>query len=242
MKKWIQKLLCPGVAAAGLAGFGLRYWLFTTGIDERGLLLTDHPAHILILLWTGLIMAALAVFVWQCPKQLRKPLPGSLVGFWGCMVAAVGILIANVLELTTANDGVTIASSVMGVLAAFGLLYMGIRRKSGHRGSMVAFTLIILYYMTHLILQYRMWSAQSQLQIYFFPLMASVFLMLFAYHRAALDVHGNHFRRYIFFNQAALFCCLLSLNTDSWLFYLAMAVWAATDLYIPEQTQQEELV
>ena len=53
---------------------------------------------------------------------------------------------------------------------------------------MVSFTLIIIYYMTHLIQQYLMWSAQSQLQVYFFPLMASVFLMLFAYHRAGLDV------------------------------------------------------
>ncbi len=240
MKKWIRMLLCPGVVAAGLVGFGLRTWLFKTGIDGRGLLMTDHPAHILILVLMGLVMAVLAVCALQCPKQLRRPLPASMVAFWGCMVAAVGILLANVLELATASDGVTVACSVMGVLAAFGFFYMGIRRKSGHRGSMASFTLIIIYYMTHLIQQYRMWSAQSQLQVYFFPLMASVFLMLFAYHRAGLDVNGKSFRRYIFFNQAALFCCLLSLNSDSWLFYLAMAVWAATDLHIPEHTEPEK--
>lgn len=237
MKKYIRNLLCPSVVAVGALGAILRFWLFNTGIDDRNLLRTDHPAHIMLLVLMGLVMVALALLVWKFPKQLRKPLPGSLVGFWGCMVAAVGILIANVLELTSAKDSVTVVCAVIGVLAAFSLLYMGLRRKSGHRGSMIAFVLIMLYFMTHLIQQYRMWSAQSQVQIYFFPLMASVFLMLFAYHRVALDVNGNHLRRYIFFNQAALFCCLLSLNTDSWLFYLAMAVWAATDLYIPGQVQ-----
>lgn len=240
MKKITEKILCPGTVVAGAAALMLRLWLFDAALDERQLLDVTHPAHIGVFVLLALVLAALGVCVFGCPKQLRKPLPGSHVAFIGCAVAAIGILIANILELTAARDTVTVVSAAIGVLAAFGFFYMGIRRKNGHRGSMASFTLIILYYMTHLIQQYRMWSAESQLQVYFFPLMASVFLMLFAYHRAGLDVNGKSFRQYIFFNQAALFCCIASLNTDSWMFYLAMAVWAATDLHIPQQEQPED--
>lgn len=234
MKKVItERGLCAMTLSAGAFGLLLRVWLFATGVDEKGLLRGSHPANIMIFLLTALVMAALVVCVLKCAKVMGKPFKASNTAAAGCIVAAIGILIANVLEMTQATDTVTMISSVVGVLAAVSFFYLGVRRKEGHRSSMAAYSVIILYYMTHLVVQYRMWSAEPQLQKYMFPLLASVFLMLCAYHRSALDIHGKQFRYYIFFNQAALFFCCLSLNTDSWLFYLAMAAWAATDLYIP---------
>ena len=241
MKKVItEKILCPASIIAGLLGLLLRLWLFATGVDERGLLVGSHPGNIMVFVLVALMLSALLWCVFKCPKQLRKPLPASRTAYIGCMAAAAGILLADILELTNAQDLVTVVSSAIGILAAISFFYMGIRRRDGHRSSMVAFTLIIVYFMSHLILQYRLWSAQPQLQLYVFPLLASVFLMLFAYHRAGLDVNGKGFRQYIFFNQATLFFCCLSLNTDTWLFYLAMAVWAATDLHICAYSKQVE--
>ncbi len=234
MKKSItEKNLCPLTLGLGLLGLLLRFWLYSTGIDKKGLLIASHPANILLWVITPLAMGLLIFAVTRCPKVLRKKFPASGVAAMGCFIAAAGILVANILELAESGDTVTQISSTVGVLAAVGLFYMGIRRKSGHRSSMAALTAVILYYMTHLVVQYRHWSAEPQLQHYLFPLLASVFLMLFAYHRSALDVTGKSFRLYIFFNQAALFFCCLSLNTDTWLFYAAMAVWTATDLHIP---------
>ena len=241
MKKVItEKLLLPGTIGLGLCGLALRFWLFADGVDERGLLIADHPGNIMSYVLLASMLGVLLFLAFQCPKQLRRPLPASQTAFIGCVVAAAGILLADILELTQTQDAVTIVSSVVGLLAAVSFFYMGVRRKGGHRSSMAAFTVIIAYFMTHLVVQYRLWSAEPQLQLYVFPLLASAFLMLYAYHRAGLDVNGKQFRRYIFFNQAALFFCCLSLNTDTWLFYLAMAVWAATDVHIPANTKQTE--
>ena len=234
MKKTVtEKNLCPLVLGLGGIGAALRFWLFATGVDDKGLLAEHHPAGILIYILTALTVAVLAYAVTRCPKALRKPMPASPVGAVGCFVAAAGILLANILELTGFQDTVTGISTVLGILAAVSFLHMGMRRKNGHRSSVVAFAVVIVYYMVHLIMQYRMWSSETQAQSYFFPLLASVFLMLFAYHRAALDVYGKSFRAYVFFNQAALFFCCLSLNTEERLFYITMAIWLATDLYIP---------
>jgi|GEM_PF-28191 len=234
MKKSItEKILCPITLGLGLVGLCLRYWLFAEGIDNRGLFMAGHTANILLWVLTFAAMGLLIFSLLRCPKVLRRKFPPSMVAAGGCFAAATGIMIANILELTASTDAVTQVSSVLGVLAAAGLFYMGLRRKQGRRSSMAALSAVILYYMTHLVLQYRQWSAEPQLQNYIFPLLASVFLMLFAYHRSALDVTGKSFRLYIFFNQAALFFCLLSLNTENWMFYGAMAIWTATDLHIP---------
>ena len=236
MKKNInEKLLCPVTLGLGILGLILRLWLDHAGYDDRGLLVTSHPANTLTFVLTALILGFIALCLPKCPNFLKKPLPASKTAAIGCFAAACGILLANIFELTHAQDSMTLICALLGVLAAVGFFYMGQRRKHGHRGSMAAFCVLIAYYMVHLILQYRLWSAAPQLQTYLFPLLASVFLMLFAYHRTALDVHGKGFRQYIFFNQAALFFCCLSLNTNSWMFYLPMAVWVATDLYIPTQ-------
>lgn len=234
MKKSItEKILCPMTLALGLVGYCLRLWLFETGIDEKGLFVTWHIANVLIWVLCFIALGLVSASLLRCPKVLRRKFPASPVAAAGCFIAAAGILVANVLELAASTDTVTRVSAILGVLAAVGLFYMGLRRKQGHRSSVAALSAVILYYMTHLILQYRLWSAESQAQNYIIPLLASVCLMLFAYHRSALDVTGKSFRAYVFFNQAALFFCLLSLNTDTWMFYAAMAVWTATDLHIP---------
>lgn len=234
MKKPItEKLLCPLTLVLGLVGLLLRFWQGSSGMDKTGLFVASHPANILLWILTVAAMALLVLGAWKGPKVLRRKFPASLGAALGCFMAGGGILIANILELAESSDSVTRISSILGVLASLGLFYMGLRRKNGRRSSMAALTAVMLYFMTHLVVQYRHWSAEPQLQHYLAPLLASVFLMLFAYHRSALDVTGKSFRLYIFYNLAALFFCCLSLNTDTWMFYGAMALWTATDLHIP---------
>ena len=48
---------------AGAAGFGLRLWLFQSGIDHKGLLMADHPAGDLTFILTGIVLAVLALCV-----------------------------------------------------------------------------------------------------------------------------------------------------------------------------------
>ena len=70
-----------------------------------------------------------------------------------------------------------------------------------------------------------------QLQEYFFPLLASVFLILSAYHSTTLAAGKGHPRQLAFFSQGALFLCCLSLNSEQGLLYLGMLLWTAVQLY-----------
>ena len=242
MKKSVaQKLLLPVTLLLGLAGLLLRFWLYESGVEASGLLDSNHPANILSYALIFLTLGYLIVMSFQYPKTGSGKVPGSNIAALGCLVASVGLLITNVFDLAQSNDTISSICAILGLATGFGMLYLGIQRKNGQPGSMIVFTLVIFYFMTHLVGQYRFWSAEPQLQHYLFPLLSSVCLMLFAYHRAALDVTGQAFRRYIVFNQAALFFCCMSLNTDSWLFHASMALWVATDLHIPQKNQPKPL-
>lgn len=234
-----EKILCPTTLCLGILGLILRFWLYGSGMEKSGLLDGGHPGNYLLYGLLFLTLGLLILCSFRCPKLLCSRFPASNLAAFGCFIAAVGILITNVMELGQTTDSLTRINAVLGVLAAVGLFYMGLQRKQGKRSPMTALTAMILYFMTHLIAQYRHWSAEPQLQHYLFPLLASVSLMLFAYHRSALDVTGDTFRRYVFFNQTSLFFCCVSMDTDSWLFYAAMAVWTATDLYIPQERKKK---
>lgn len=234
MKKIFKPALAPVFAlAAGAVGFALRLWLFRTGVDEKGLLVTNHPAGTAC--WILTALAILAIFL--CVRPLEpvgkysllfpaRPLAGI-----GCILAAAGIVYVNIRDLLQRQDAITVVTLILGVVAAIALVFLGSCRWRSKRPSFWVQAAVTLYFMLHLVSQYRLWSAEPQLAVYFFPLLASVLLMLTAYHGTVLDVNKNGSRRwYVFSSQAALFFCLLSLQESTWPFYLTMAFWVATGL------------
>lgn len=239
MKNPVKPVILPFFTiAAGIVGMVLRMWMFSSAIDEKGLLITSHPANYLLYALLILTVLGVLVFSLKCSKTVTKAFPASVFGSFGAFVAAAGILAADFTELNT-GDIFSVLSFVMGLLAAAGFAEIGIRRLKGNPGSLISHTLICAYFMIHLVLQYRQWSAEPQLQNYFFPLLASILLMLCCYHRAVADLKGANHRWYVFTNQTALFCCFLSMNTETWVFYAAMILWCATDLHIcPKQEEQ----
>ena len=234
MNKFFKPVWLPlFTLIAGLAGLGLRLWLFLGGIDEKGLLAENHPAGILALILTALFLVVLALWVRPLTPvdKYQKLFPARPLAGIGCAAAAVGILYVDIRDLITRQDTITVITLIVGVVAAAALVLLGICRWKGKRPSFWLRAVVTVYFMLHLVSQYRLWSAESQLQVYFFPLMASVFLMLTAYHGAVLDSEKNSSRRfYVFTSQAALFFCFLSLQGTSWPFYLTMGLWLACDL------------
>ena len=234
MKKIFKPTILPFFTLiASLIGFGLRLWLFLTGKDARGLLPVDHISSILCFILTAIVL----VVIFFCVRPLtplgnyHKLFPKWLPAGIGCAAAATGILYVNIRDLIAKADLVTIAVLVLGLVAAAALLILGFCRMKGNHPSFWLQAALTVYFMLHLISQYRLWSSESQLQVYFFPLLASVFLMLTAYHGTVLDADKKSGRRiYAFCNQAALFFCCMSLQDSSWPFYLAMAAWLGTNL------------
>lgn len=234
MKKIFKPSLLPYVTlVAGVAGFGLRLWLFLTGVDQRGLLPANHPAGILSFVLIGLMIPVLALCVrpLEPVTNYNKLFPRWLWAGIGCVAAATGILYVDIRDLLIRQDLITVLTLVLGLVASAALLILGFCRMKGKHPSFWLHAALAVYFMLHLVSQYRLWSAESQLQVYFFPLLSSVFLMLTAYHGAVLDAEKTGSRRwYVFCNQAAFLFCCMSLQRPNWPFYLAMAVWLGTGL------------
>jgi hypothetical protein len=161
----------------------------------------------------------------------------------GCWIAALGILITDYRELSAVQDNITMISFLLGLIAAACLVLLGLFRLRGTRPKLFLHACITAYLMIHVISQYRIWSAEPQLQNYGFQLLASVFLMLSAYHRTTLDADcGNH-RWYLFFHCGALFFCCLAIVGGNPLFYLAMGLWTALSLFAAKPVSfPEEMV
>lgn len=244
MKKILKPTLLPWFTLiAGILGFGLRLWLFLGGKDDKGLLIAHHPAGILCFVLTAITLAVIGLCSWQLQSlsNYKKLFPARPLAGIGCIAATLGILYVNIRDLLTKQDTITIITLVVGVLAVAALVVVGLCRFRGKRPAYWLHSALTIYCMLHLVSQYRLWSGQPQLQIYFFPLMASVFLMLTAYHHTVLDAEKKGSRRFfVFCNQAALFFCLLSLQGNSWPFYLAMTLWLATNLCSLQAAPEKE--
>lgn len=231
MKNLFKPRYIPLLAlGGGVLGFMLRLWLFATGIDEKGLILTGHPANSLLFLLTAAVLLGL----YLCLRPLtgtptyKRLFKHSRISAAGCWVGAFGILVTESRAILQPQSAPNLPLFLLGIVAAVCLGMLGLCRLRGARPRVLIPGCITVYLMFHLVSQYRGWSAEPQLQVYVFPLLASICLMLRAYHRATLDARSGSRRWYVFFNYSALFFSCLALCSDQWSFYLAMAVWTAT--------------
>ena len=248
MKKLTNPTFLPTFTlVAGIIGLALRMWLFFGGMDKKGLLNASHPANALTFILTALVLAVIFVSIrpLNAVDRYQQLFPGTRFPAIGCIVAAAGIIWVSFRDMHQRMDTITIISLILGLLAVGSLLMLARCRFKRIRPLCYYHAVITVYLMFHLISQYRLWSSEPQLQIYFFPLLASVFLMLSAYHSAVLDARKSGRRWFVLCNQGALYCCCLSLWGDNWPFYLAMGVWAISGLctletQLPETTTEEE--
>lgn len=241
MKQSKQLHILPFVTLGACAlGAGLRFWLYSTGVDEKGLLVASHPANVFIFVLCALAIGWIAWSVRGLGNlhSYSQLFPRSIVAAIGNLAAAAGILTVHSNAVFLETDLIITLSWVAGILSAVSLVYLGWCRFRQCRPSFLLHCIITVYFMLHLVAQYRLWSAEPQLQNYCFELLASVLLMLTFYHRAGLDTKYQNRRAYVFFSQAALLCCCLSLNGRNWIFYLCMAVWTATNLCSLKGTRQ----
>ncbi len=224
--------LPPFTLLAGILGFILRVILNRSGTDEKGLLIAGHGAGILLFILTALILGVLFLGVRELRpvSQYSRLFPASVLGFAGCLLAALGIVISAAETLLRKQDTFSWIIGVLALLCAVCLVLLGLCRKQGKQPSYLLQACLTVYLMAQLVSEYRYWSPEPQLLLYFFPLLAMVFLMLTAYQATCLDAGKGSRRWYAFCNQAAVFFCCISLLSDHWLFYLAMGLWAATNL------------
>ncbi len=240
MKKILNPKILPWFTmGAGGLGLVLRSW-FYAGIDEKGLLPAKHPSLPMAFILFALVLAV----AFLCARQLRpihkytRLFPAGLSRAIGCFAGGAGALYAGIYFLRT--GGLGIITLILGIAAAGSLVYLGILRKKGSRPPFLLHTLLTVFLMLFTVCNCRIWGSESQIQSYIFPLFACVFLMLTAYHKTVLDVRKGSRLWLVFFSQAALFCCCLSLVGKNRFFYLTMIIYLALDLCTVNKGKPEQ--
>ena len=217
----------------GIVGALLRLWLYSAGMDHEGLLETGHPAGVLVLILTALVIGALLWFLrnFSTQDKYHHQFPASIWGSVGAFAAGIGVLLASMLELIQQGSALFLPTSLLGIGAAAALAFTGLCRIKGLRPNFLFHTLVCLFFVLRLISRYQTWSADPQLHDYCFQLLATVCAMLFSYHRAALDLKSGNRRPLATVGLlGTYFCCLSVVNSDGMLFYAALAAWMVTNL------------
>ena len=224
--KWIP-FISVGAGALGLC---LQLWLFGTGIDSRGLLRPEHPASFLCFAVLALTFGVL----YLCLRPMtgkpayEKLFPKRTLPLLGAVLGAAGILYAILSDMASLQSRLAVLCCITGALAALGMLLGGGLRLYGKKPHVLCHSFVALFLMVYLICGYQGWSTEPELQRYFFPLLACVFLMLTAYHRATLDNLTGSRRWFVFFNYSSVFFCFGALRSENWPFYLGLALWCLT--------------
>ena len=234
MNKLLKPAYLPWIAtAAGVVGLLLRIWLFATDVDSTGYLAQGHLG--LVLLWV--LTAAVAIVLLLGTRALTQAskysfnFPPSPIGGIGCAIGGFSFAITSVMEMTSSPDTITAFASLLGLASAAALMLIGYGRWYGKRSNLLLHAVISVFLMLRLVSQYRHWSSSPQMTDYCFPLLATVFLMLASYHRAAFAADMGKRSSYVFFHLTAVYFCILSLQgTNHIVFYLGAGIWMLTDL------------
>lgn len=241
MKNPIKPNILPWFTmGAGGLGLALQVWL-TSGIDKKGLLPAAHPASTLVFILSALVLAVLflASRTLAPISKYHRLYPAGLGRALGNLFAAAGCLYGGIYYLKSAA-GLGILTFIVGIAAAASLGYVAFLRLKGRRPQMVLHTIATVFFMLFTVCSCRSWSTASQILSYIFPLFSCVFLMLTSYHTTALDVRKGGRQWLVFFSQASLFFCCLSLTGKTRFFFLMMILYLALDLCSVSQKRQPE--
>ena len=252
-------LLFGGTLAAGLLSLGLHRYMMEYCFDDKGLLLEGNLPE--KLLWAvGIGFVALLVLVLRSiggdgtytdsfpPCYLSG---GLMIAAGAAMVWAIPGLVLTAQPPVT--DGLSLAVAdftaqavrYLPWAAAVSMAVLGVYRMLGKRPWPIFGGIICLFYMLMLVTNYRLWSADPQLQDYAYQLLAGVLLMLCSFHRTCCDAGVIQRKKLLATGLGAAVCCMASLSGDfQWGFYLASGLWAAGSMchvaVLPPDPEEDE--
>ena len=230
-----QPILALSAALGGGIAILLRLWHLQTRNtrDGRMLLAQGHIAGILVMCITVIVLAAALWYVLGLPRKLERkcPFPGSVPAIVGVAAGVLGIAYSAATFLLESSDPLIKLTGTVGLIAAVCLAGAGYLRMRDYRPNVLLHSAGAVYLMLVLICQYRMWSAEPQLELYLYALLATTSLMIATYHRACFDGKMGNLRCYTFFRLASIYLCLAAIpGSEFWVLYLSAAIWSIADL------------
>lgn len=230
--------LLLSTVVSGVICMLLRFVMMVFGCDDRGLLISMHFSVILCWAVAAVFLAGLVFGVRRLGDagSYEQLFPASAVG--GTMVVMAGVML-----LVVSLYGDTVFEKAAGAAAGASMICTGSSRFSGKKPAFICNFLICVFFVVKLIGNYRIWSADPQLQDYAFQMLACVMLMLAAFHRVSADADAIHRKRLAYTCLAAGFLCIVSLSDpENPVYYGACSLWAlsSTGLLEPVAAQQED--
>lgn len=234
MKKLIPTKYIPLLTlGCGVVLALLRWLLYATGVDDRGLLEDGNFLRILcrILPMAAAAVLCLAVFPLDGSNRYGDNFSASLPGAVGAFLAAGGILAAVLTDGMPQPDLLAIIRTVAGILAALCLIAIGVCRLKGRMPYFAFPGMVCIFFALNLAHHYRLWSGNPQTQDYIFRLFACIVLMLFAYYHTAFTVDLGHRRALLLCGLlGTILCCLALFPWDRPWLYLGCGAWCVLDL------------
>lgn len=241
MKRFINSKSIPTlVLLSSLVAVLLRVWTRGGGPDDGGLFARKPMVWALLWLLTAATAAAI-VFATRNLKNsgtYRDHYPRSPLAGLCAVPAAVSFLVSGYLQLrdsvayklpeTTAVDIVT---GIFALLAGLCLLLSAAHRFMGKKPFFAINGLVCLYLAVRLFNRCQIWSNEPQMGIVVFPFLASMALMLSAYHRVCFDVDLGKRPQCALWSLLSVYLCVVAIfSFEQPLFYGLCALWQMTDL------------
>lgn len=205
----------------------LRRILYRKAVDETGLLVSGTALEWEIYL---LSILALGLFYAASRKQSESTQPDS-VRVLRQLAGAAGLGWTALMYPGEMPGLVGNLWRILGIVSAVCLIWAAFCTFRKKTPPFLAQLAPCLFWMIHLVDNYRSWSGAPQLQSYLFALLATMSMTLFTYYSAAEAVEMGKPRRKKFFALAAgYFCIAAALPGKGQLMYLLSALWAVTSL------------
>lgn len=235
MKHPFRRFLLPYFTiGAGVVGLALRFWLFSA-IDGKGLLPAGHPVDSALYILTALTLGILFLATRELTPRQGNPNILRCVSAFAYALGGLGLIFDCLLHFSGVSVRLAGVAIVGGIVGGIVMLSMAALQFLGKKTPYLLYAVLTVVLMLDTVAQCQVWGSEPQLQAYFFPLLASIFLILSSYQATALAAGRGKPTLLAFFSQCALFFCCLSLNTAQWPLYLGMLFWAAVQLYIRKE-------
>ncbi len=230
MNSKTSKLLAT-VLTAGVLGFCLRLVLYRTGFDEKHILSSSHPLHLICLGLTALLGICL-LFVLRSQEKPGDPaadFPPSALRLPAAL-AAGGLMICHGITLAgNTGDSLDLIRKLLTFAAGGCMLLCALVPRDLRRPQLLFRGVLCLFFALDMLCRYQSWSSNPQLPDYVFQIFACVLLASANYQRLAFDADLGHRRRLLFSSLMGVYLCLLCIaGPESQWFYLGGAFWAGS--------------
>lgn len=230
-------------ALSGLLCLLLRQWLFS-GIDNgEGLLISSHPANILLWVLTGLVALVLIVLFFTWEKQVTCLFPLNPVSGLSTLMLAGAYAVAawRLLSAGAQLQFLTLAAGVLALVSLLAMLLIALGQFRGQRMHPLLYCPGVLYFLFFLILSYPDWSGEPQTQVFFFQMMAVCSMLVTIFCRAELAAGKISGRNYLLFSRAAVFTSIAAIShSEEPLLYLLCAIALLLDGCRTEKKEPKE--